>query len=587
MKIVIPFCHKDSWLAFRNLEWASKLDGQVDFDAILSYDETTSKHHVENIDGVASGLFRSVTHHRYDPPHVETWPHAANHAWQKAAWRMYDHHQGESWFWWEADATPLRAGWLTTLAKAFKDGGRPFAGHIVMGQGKLGHMNGVGIYPWDVVRRSAHAMTTRNAPFDVVLKEDMIDAAHPLNHLICHFPRANGMYVRVVDKEVADEMLSRGYVLFHGCTDGSLIDTLRGDPAGLVDPENSALRYVELSDIGAPINQTEANWQYEHVRLLGLGWDTISFKECQRNLPQISEQTDWETGTFDLPINRNLCHFNCSITRDGDGTLWLFVRQWRRRSPVDWTSKVLMCRLNKALDVVASQELALTDDPFVQYEDPRAVWHDGKFYVSMAVWSQTGKYAARQIVVELDQNGKVVGDWQTPYGFNDPDAITPEVGGSEKNWVWFRYADQWLCVYQFSPHTVVAADGWNVEVSPSPKNWPYGEIRGGTPPVQVGDEYLTFFHSSLPWKKRQKRYYMGAYCFEAKPPFRVTRITDQPLLSGSEHDTRIVGGPLCVFPGGALFENDQWMVVGGLNDEACFWIKIPRNELLERMTPCI
>lgn len=585
MIAVIPFCEKDAWLALRNVEWAKQLDGHLDFDAVLSYDENTSSKWVEQIRALASGLFRSVTDNRYDPPYKETWPHAANHAWQKAAWRMYDHHRNQSWLWWEADATPLRAGWLMALELAHKDGGRLFSGHIVMGDGKLGHMNGVGIYPWDVVERSAHAMTCRASPFDVVLKGDVISDTHPLNHLICHFPRANGTRVSVGHDLVATELLKRGYVLFHGCTDGSLLRILSGEPP---QPELNGeyVRYYEIKDIGAPLDQAEANWQFEHVRLRKDGWPTISFEECQEDMPPIAEQTSWPIGFFGFPITRNVCHFNCSITRDGEGQLWLFVRRWERRGPKDWHSRLLACRINKMLDVVSTQEVSKFDDPFVQLEDPRAIWREGKFFISLCFWSQAHHYEARQMFIELNDKLELVADSMPPYGFNDPDADTPETGAREKNWVWFNHEGQWMFVYQYAPHTVVTANGKTVHVTDSPKQWPYGEIRGGTPPVRVGDEYLTFFHSSLPWKKRQKRYYVGAYCFEATPPFRVTRITTKPLLAGSEHDPRMNGGPLVVFPCGNVFDGKDHLVSFGVNDEACAWIRIPHTELLERMEPC-
>lgn len=577
MICVIPFCHKDARLALRNLEWAYKLDGKLEFDAILSYDEKVDPVAVMRMEEAACSIFRSVSTNRYDSPHEESWPLAANHAWQRAAWCINDKHRGQSWFWWEADATPLRSGWLTALSEAHRQGNRPFAGHIVMGPGKLGHMNGVGIYPWNVVQLAPHAMITRHAPFDAVLKDDAIGQTHPLNHLICHFPRANGICVSVSNPNVISELLERGYVLFHGCTDGTLIDLLEfREPKPVV---NGCVRYFEKSDIGAPLDEAETKWQHEHVRLKKLGWDIISFKECQRDVPPISEQVDWPNGFFNLPLSRHLCHFNCSLTRDGAGQLWLFVRQWQRRGPKDWHSVILACKVDAAKQIVETQQLRISDDPFTQYEDPRVVWMDGKFYVSLCVWSQVNAYAAKQVFCEFNEKLEMTAHWMPTYGYNDPDAIPPETGGSEKNWVWFNHEGNWHFVYSFSPHVVARSVLETFSTTQPSLTWKYGEIRGGTPPVRTGEEYVTFFHSSLPWKKTQKRYYMGAYAFEAKPPFRVTRVTTKPLLSGSEHESRIVGGPLTIFPCGNVFENGVHMVSFGVNDESCAWVKIPQDEL--------
>jgi predicted GH43/DUF377 family glycosyl hydrolase len=112
-------------------------------------------------------------------------------------------------------------------------------------------------------------------------------------------------------------------------------------------------------------------------------------------------------------------------------------------------------------------------------------------------------------------------------------------------------------------------------------NWDYGIIRGGTPPVMTdnGDEYLTFFHSRLPDEKHRWRYYMGAYAFESQPPFRITRITTEPLLAGSSADVWSKDKPLVVFPCGSRLKDGKWLVTMGVNDLASAWIEIPHADL--------
>ena len=72
---------------------------------------------------------------------------------------------------------------------------------------------------------------------------------------------------------------------------------------------------------------------------------------------------------------------------------------------------------------------------------------------------------------------------------------------------------------------------------------------------------------------------MGAYTFEAKAPFEPLRMTHEPLLIGSEHDPRVFEGPLVIFPGGAIRQDDSFLVVFGVNDENCGWVKIPEKDL--------
>lgn len=81
----------------------------------------------------------------------------------------------------------------------------------------------------------------------------------------------------------------------------------------------------------------------------------------------------------------------------------------------------------------------------------------------------------------------------------------------------------------------------------------------------------------MPWRGRQKRYYMGAYAFNER--FEIVRMTPEPLLAGSDRDSRMLNGPLVIFPGGAIIDHGRWFVVGGCNDEQCFWIEIPHLDL--------
>ena len=76
---------------------------------------------------------------------------------------------------------------------------------------------------------------------------------------------------------------------------------------------------------------------------------------------------------------------------------------------------------------------------------------------------------------------------------------------------------------------------------------------------------------------------MGAYAFEAESPWRITRMSTLPILSGSRKEYWQDGLPLVVFPGGAMLQNGVWTVVYGVNDARCGWIQIPHQELLETM----
>jgi predicted GH43/DUF377 family glycosyl hydrolase len=166
-----------------------------------------------------------------------------------------------------------------------------------------------------------------------------------------------------------------------------------------------------------------------------------------------------------------------------------------------------------------------------------------------------------------------------------------EATGHEKNWIWFEHMGSWYCQYSINPGDVfvVSGDGTPTQswkTKEAKHEWQHGlPLRGGTTPTLIDDEFWAFFHTALPWQKPKRRYFMGAYTFDAHPPFSLRRITTVPLLIGSEHDFRALGGPLVIFPGGSILDEqtNEWLVVFGVNDEACGWIRIPHAELAEKM----
>jgi hypothetical protein len=143
-------------------------------------------------------------------------------------------------------------------------------------------------------------------------------------------------------------------------------------------------------------------------------------------------------------------------------------------------------------------------------------------------------------------------------------------------------------VYSANPHVVVRLNGRlgfeqqyvTDEFNPL---WKFGEVRGGTNPILADGLYWTFFHSSLPWINGKRRYYMGAYAFEAKAPFRIARMTTMPILTGTNQQDWWPGLPAVVFPCGAFFDNvrSQFVVSYGINDVDCGYIKIPLSDMLE------
>jgi predicted GH43/DUF377 family glycosyl hydrolase len=307
--------------------------------------------------------------------------------------------------------------------------------------------------------------------------------------------------------------------------------------------------------------------------------------------PSIREQTFWPAGIFSLGSaeKRGVEFFNCGLVQRPDG-LWLITRRSRWVSGLRFGMNDLVAFLLIGRQPTKGFRINMENRwPDEQFEDPRALYHAGKTYVSCCdfVWTNRGWTGAHQIISEVSDDWRSVRRYDPPWAKNGGN--TGSNRGHEKNWVWFFHEGLPHMVYSIHPHCVVrfteGFDPINCWFTPNEIPWEHGEARGGTPPVLVDNEYWTFFHSSTQWTPRRKQYHMGAYAFEARHPFRITRMTCFPLLSGSAHDRNSDNKPLVVFPNGAVLRDGRWFVVFGVNDLNCGWVEIPRQDLIERMFP--
>ncbi len=219
------------------------------------------------------------------------------------------------------------------------------------------------------------------------------------------------------------------------------------------------------------------------------------------------------------------------------------------------------------------------------HEDPRLFVFAGDMHVAFieTTFPARGNYIAVQKYARLKRDGKswkVAEVFRPRFGNNYTDA-------QEKNWQFFEHSGKLRAIYSHSPFVVIELAGDKV-VNVSAKQgieWPWGEIRGGTPPVEWNGKWLTFFHSSTPsiagaWR----RYWMGALVFDNE--YNVVQISNRPLAGGSElddhgHDPRVGSNwkPYVVFPGGAVTRDWGWLVALGINDWRCAFARIPSGSL--------
>jgi predicted GH43/DUF377 family glycosyl hydrolase len=313
-------------------------------------------------------------------------------------------------------------------------------------------------------------------------------------------------------------------------------------------------------------------------------------KFAPKQIPPIGQQTLWETGIVGLPSHPDYTYFNPAITKAPDGRVLMFTRRCKdkRREDSDYfreKNDIVVFDLDeKTMRATSMTPLGLRkQEPMEQFEDPRIIRFGNGYGLSCCAFVQGRSYAHQSLFL-LDENFNCVNRYDPIYGHNMAQAMGNS--GHEKNWLWFSHDGSPHMIYSASPHKVIQMDGLlnpvkEFETNVFDQHWKYGEVRGGTNPIRVDDVFWTFFHSSVKWAVHKRRYFLGAYAFEAKPPFRIVRFTGIPLLTGTSAEHWWPGLPEVVFPCGAYFDGDnkQFVVSYGVNDVLCGYLKIPLTDL--------
>lgn len=332
---------------------------------------------------------------------------------------------------------------------------------------------------------------------------------------------------------------------------------------------------------------------YEEEQPVEVGDDTPSV---------ISQASDkgwragiWDFGRAELP--GQIENFNPGLVRRPDG-LHLLVRRSEIKTGMPYGQNgIWACKLDDEdfRKPVGGPPLRFPESlAEEQFEDPRAVYWNGQTWVATVnfTWFTNMTWTGAHIALGVFGNDPL---W-SPIARKDPAVGTNTAergnthGKHNKNVLFWFKNDQLHCLYTSDPWSVVVfGNSWK-EQTPFTYDgvrWKYGWVRGGTPPVLVDGLYYTFFHSSMPWRGRYRRYYMGAIAFMADPPFTPVHWTQEPILIGSQNDPWQQRKPLVVFPCGAVHENDRWLISFGVNDLKCGYLEMPHVDLLKILAPAL
>jgi predicted GH43/DUF377 family glycosyl hydrolase len=260
------------------------------------------------------------------------------------------------------------------------------------------------------------------------------------------------------------------------------------------------------------------------------------------------------------------------ITRNGR----TFVA-YRYHPTKTWQTQLAIAELSQSHEVIENKVI---DTIGHSNEDPRLFIHDGRIWISYVHAIGGGPNAMPTCSVRY---GRLVeGKSWTIDGQHLVNYKNNGISGVEKNWVPFVYEGAIHFIYQMFPeHTVISVNGSDVVQTHLSKRcrWKWGEMRGGTVPLEYNGQWLRFFHSRLNNEPapRQFRYYVGALLMNKTPPFDVTAISKRPILRGSEFDALSETEKSschhwkanCALPYGAEECGDSFTLSVGVNDALC------------------
>lgn len=316
------------------------------------------------------------------------------------------------------------------------------------------------------------------------------------------------------------------------------------------------------------------------------------------SLVPLGEETGLVVGVKEVKIRDVIAPYNASLIRSTFGYDLFFrydvISSKAKDSP--FYSRIGVVRLNSQFEQ-EDKEFKRIDLQTEYAEDPRVILVNDQLYLFYNTNNESTRNRS-MCVAHLDKES-----FRTSY----TTVLDVNLQWIEKNWSPFEYTDinqkpQFFLEYQILPRKLfellnpctgeMKSFTLPQEVSYFSLLWPaeWGTIRGGTPAQKIGDEYLGFFHSSfkdhdLTW------YVMGAYTFEARPPFRITGISHYPILFRGIFQTPCINtaslDKRVIFPSGFVLEKQKDRelihVACGENDSAVKIITLNKEKLLESM----
>lgn len=304
-----------------------------------------------------------------------------------------------------------------------------------------------------------------------------------------------------------------------------------------------------------------------------------------------------------IPIPDMEYALNPSIIEWGDNFLMTF-RYQRNFRETPWISEIALVPLDQNFDLAG--EIQLLDIrksiPHIpcRAEDARIIVFNEKIYViyNDNIEEAEGHPSIRREIYIVEviplKNGRF--DCETPVLLKHPKNF-PE-REAEKNWTPFIYNDKLLLEYTLQPHEILLPNLETGECEilhkidyelPLANNFTWNDLRGGTPAILDGSNYLAFFHSykiasSSIAAENVYHYFMGAYTFSASPPFLINAVSTMPIF-GNDLYTDSNFHKRVVYPGGFVQSNNRIYVVYGKDDQYTYVMILDKEKLMDSLRP--
>lgn len=270
--------------------------------------------------------------------------------------------------------------------------------------------------------------------------------------------------------------------------------------------------------------------------------------------------------------------FNPSVCEDPDGDGYLLA--WRD----GWAgSQIWVQRRARDLTAAGRPVPLNLGHPDASYgrEDPRLfVFRDRPHVFFVGVVGRRGGVShTNQLYARLGPDLGVEQVFHPRY---------PGRAAWEKNWAPFARGGSLFAVYHPVGHRVIELDDGRAVLRYETAGrlpWAGGEVRGGAPPILVGNEYWHFFHDRVVTDHGLRVYRTGLYTFGADPPFAPKRICPAPLLAADPHTKPTDQYAAVCFPGGAVRRGDDWLLAVGGHDRWSEVWALPHAEIEAQLRP--